>query len=99
MAHVLTESELDLFHPLGRKWSGMVVVQSGKRRLRVEGEIPLTPFTCFVPLPDDVQLFDGQGKKLVPTGSKKFFISVGTEDPHIIVETWFLPMAPEEKTG
>lgn len=93
MAHVLLEEELDLFQPLGRPFQGLVVVQSGKRHLRVDGKIPITPNTCFVPLPGDVVVVDGEGKEVLPKGKKRFFISVTTINPHIIVETWFLPMA------
>jgi len=77
----------------------MVVVQSGKRRLRVDGKIPVTPFTCFVPLPGDVTVFGADGKEVLPTGMKRFFISVTTIDPHIVVEAWNLPMAPAESVG
>lgn len=77
----------------------MVVVQSGKRRLKVDGKIPVTPLTGFVPLPGDVTVVDGDGKEVLPTGKKRFFISVTTVGPHIIVEAWDLPMAPAEKVG
>lgn len=96
MAHVLMEEEQDLFQPLGRVSSGMVVVQSGKRRLRVDGRIPVTPCTCFVPLPADVELVDQQGKEIIPKGKKKFFITISTINPHIVVEAWYLPMASTE---
>lgn len=74
----------------------MVVVQSGKRRLRVDGRIPVTPYACFVPLPDDIEIYDGEGKKVVPKGSRKFFISMTTINPHIVVEAWHLPIATAE---
>lgn len=96
MAHVLQEEELDLYQPLGQKSSGLVVVQFGKRRLRVEGEISLTPYACFVPLPEDVEITDAAGKKVVPKGSKRFFISIGTIGPHIVIEAWDLPLATAE---
>lgn len=96
MAHVLLEDEQDLFQPLGRVWSGLVVVQSGKRRLKVDGKIPVTPLTCFVPLPSDVEIFDQDGKRLEPKGSRRFFISVTTIDPHIVIEAWNIPLATAE---
>jgi hypothetical protein len=77
----------------------MVVVQSGKRRLKVDGKIPVTPFTCFVPLPGDITIVGEDGKEVLPTGKKRFFISVTTVNPHIVVEAWDLPMAPAENVG
>jgi hypothetical protein len=67
-------------------WSGTVVVASGRRRLiAAEERIGVTPFVPLVPLNEGVKVYHPDGHELVPSG--KFFISVGTSGPHVLVDT------------
>lgn len=86
MHPLLTQSEQDLFHILDRVWSGTVVRQFGKRKLKADGVIDILPLSVFVPLPSDVVVLDKDDHWLAPSPSKVFFISSGTQGPHIIIE-------------
>ena len=94
MPHVLEKEEETRSKAIGRLWDGRVVVQSGKRRLRETGSIIVTWLTEFVPLPEDVKVFDERGEEIVPV--KSLFISRDTTNPHIIVEAWCLPISNTE---
>lgn len=69
-------------------------MQAGSRRLRVTGSLIVMPRCQFVRLPEDVKVLNEKGEEIVPT--KTLFISVGTTNPHIIVESWSLPISHTE---
>lgn len=96
MGHVLRGAEEDLFQSLGRAFHGVVVTQSGKRSLRVERKIELLPSCLFVELPPDVKVFHRNGRAKKPQKGRKFFISLFTQNPHIIVEATELPLIQNE---
>lgn len=86
MPTLLTQSEQDLFLTLDKAWLGTVVHQSGKRRLRADGNIPVLPHCRFVQLPEDINVLDSEGRPLKPSPSKRFYISSSTKGPHILLE-------------
>lgn len=92
MDKLLTLSERDQFHILDRVWLGTVVQEFGRRKLRAEGHITVMPNCHFVPLPHDVLVLDQDDRWLSPSPAKKFFITCGTINPHIIIEAADLPL-------
>lgn len=86
MPHVLKIEEQEGKHKeLGRVWTGHVVVESGKRRLQIDDRITMLPRCQVVPLPGDVEIVDKKGK-VVRLRSGRFFITVKTLGPHIVIE-------------